>query len=33
MGFNGNRCKFYFDSNDAKEDRDTSIDSSSKVPF
>jgi len=33
MGFNGNRCKFYFDSNDAKEDRDTSINSSSKVPF
>ena len=33
MGFNGNRCKFYFDSNDAKEDRDTSVNSSSKVPF
>ena len=33
MGFNGNRCKFYFDSNDAKENIDSSINSSSKVPF
>ena len=33
MGFNGNRCKFYFDSNDAKENIDSNINSSSKVPF